>query len=96
MTTRTARDVIPILLEHRDVTLNHLAREIRVPQSTLSRFLDGSRPLDAARLRVIAKYFELPADYFPEVREAAVIAAIQSRPRLRDEIYYARLKRPSR
>ncbi len=41
----------------------------------------------------IALHFELPPDYFPEVREAAVIAAIQADPKLRDSIYFTRVRK---
>jgi len=44
----------------------------------------------------IAIHFGLPADYFPEVREAAVIDAIRRSPRLRGSIYFSRIRKPSR
>lgn len=37
--------------------------------------------------RRVALAFGLPEDYFPEHREAAIIEAVHSRPRLRDEFY---------
>jgi hypothetical protein len=40
----------------------------------------------------IARELDLPADYFPEVREAFVIERIKRDPALRDSLY-ARLRR---
>ena len=38
----------------------------------------------------------LPSDYFPEVREAAVVALVRRSPRLREAIYSAHIKKPSK
>lgn len=44
----------------------------------------------------IAIHLGLPADYFPEVREAAVIAAVRSDANLRDAIYFGQLRKRRR
>jgi transcriptional regulator with XRE-family HTH domain len=59
----------------------------------LSRMARGDRRPNPAHLRRIAKYLQLPEDYFAEVPEEAVIDAIRTRPALRDEVYFERLRR---
>ena len=53
------------------------------PRVAKFRVSDARSPI-----RRIGIHFGLPADYFPEVREAAVIDAIRRRPRLRDSISF--------
>jgi hypothetical protein len=55
--------------------------------------IGGQVAVNVRHVRSIARELGLPEDYFPEVREAAVMDAIRRKPRLRDEIYYERVKR---
>lgn len=56
----------------------------------------GQLPVNVQHVRRIARKLGLSEDYFPEVREAAVVEAIRRRPKLRDEIYFERIKKRAR
>ena len=75
------------------MTLRALAREVgTLDHAYLSRMLRGQLPPNVDHIRRIARALDLPVDYFPEVREAEVIAAIRKKPRLRDELYFERVR----
>ena len=61
-----------------DLNPSHLSRVLRGAE--------GSRPSTDLISR-IAKALNLPAGYFPELREAAVIEKLRSDPELRDGLY---------
>lgn len=85
---------LPRLLEAQGLTLRALAREVGgLDHAYLSRMIRGQVPTNVEHVRRIARRLGLSDDYFPEVREAAVVAAIRDRPRLRDEVYFGRVKR---
>ena len=85
---------LPRLLKDRNETLRALARAIGgVDHSYLSRMVNHQAAVNPQHAERIARHFGLPHDYFPEVREAAVIAAIRARPRLRDEVYFDRVRK---
>jgi transcriptional regulator with XRE-family HTH domain len=91
-TNRAFADELPRLLEGRGVTLRALAREVGgLDHAYLSRMLSGKVAINPRHVAAIARALDLPEDYFPEVREMRVIAAITTRPRLRDEIYFDRV-----
>ena len=82
------------MLEDRGITLRALTREVgTLDHAYLSRMLRGQLPLNVDQVRRISHQLGLPLDYFPEVREAEVIAAIRKKPKLRDELYFERVKR---
>jgi transcriptional regulator with XRE-family HTH domain len=84
-------DELPRLMSERGLTLRALAREVgEFDHAYLSRMLHGHRAINPDHAARIAQYLSLPEDYFPEVREARAIDAIQRDPKLRDEIYFAR------
>jgi hypothetical protein len=56
----------------------------------------GRTAVNPRHVERIALHLGLPYDYFPEVREAAVIAAIRSKPRLRDKIYFEHVRKRRR
>ena len=96
VTKRSFAEELPRLLDVRGMTLRALAREAgTLDHAYLSRMLSGQLPTNADQVRRIAEVLGLPQDYFPEVREAEVIKAIRRRPKLRDELYFERIK-PSR
>jgi transcriptional regulator with XRE-family HTH domain len=83
---------LPGLLAQRGLTLRSLAREVGgFDEAYLSRMLHGKRAVNPEHVARISQYLSFPYDYFPEVREARMIEAIQSDPKLRDEIYFARV-----
>jgi hypothetical protein len=44
----------------------------------------------------IARHLDLPDDYFPEVREARVLDVVRRDARLRDEIYFSKVRKRRR
>jgi len=71
------------------MSLRALARQLEISDSHLSRVLrqtDYKRASPDLTSRV-AVVFGLPADYFPEFREAFVIEKISSDPQLREQLY---------
>ena len=91
------REELPRLLEERKETLRAVARAIGgIDHAYLSRMVTGKVAVNPQHAERIAIHFGLPADYFPEVREAAVIDAIRRSPRLRDSIYFSRIRKRSR
>jgi transcriptional regulator with XRE-family HTH domain len=92
VTTRPFGKELPRLLKARGLTLRALAREVgEVDHAYLSRMVSGKATVNSRHAERIANHLGLPADYFPEVREARVIKAISSSSRLRDEIYFEHL-----
>lgn len=80
---------LPHLLKEQSLSVQSFALAIGVSQSHLSRVL---RQVDykTPSLSLITKASEalgLPPDYFPDVREAAVISAIKTDSDLRDRLY---------
>ena len=70
------------------MSLRSLAQEVGgVDHSYLSRMLRGSAPVHVGHAERIARYLELPPDYFPEIREGRVLDAVRADPKLRDKVY---------
>jgi transcriptional regulator with XRE-family HTH domain len=80
---------LPRLLAERRLSQRKLAQLIDLNPSHLSRVLRGAdqtRP-SVELIRRIADALDLPAGYFPELREAAVIQRLRQDPGLRDVLY---------
>jgi len=92
------RDELPRLLAGRDnESLRSLARALGgVDHAYLSRMVSGKAAVNPQHAERIAVHLGLPTDYFPEVREAAVIAAVKTDPRLRDRIYFSQVRKQRR
>jgi transcriptional regulator with XRE-family HTH domain len=94
VTSRPFSEELPRLLKERDETLRSLARAIGgVDHGYLSRMVSGKTAVNPHHAERIALYMGLPFDYFPEVREAAVIAAVRAKPKLRDSVYFEQVRR---
>ena len=80
---------LPRLLHERGLSLRALARAIGINDSHLSRVVRRAdyKAASAELTRRIAVELGLPPDYFPDVREAAVISVIKTDPDLRDRLY---------
>lgn len=92
MQTRSDRPFaaeLPTLLAERGLSQRKLAQLVDLNPSHLSRVLRGAdrtRP-STDLIRRIAEALGLPAGYFPELREAAVIERLKEDPKLRDRLY---------
>lgn len=94
VSTRLFSDELPRLLQTRGLSQRELARQVGgFDHGYLSRMLRGDAAVNPEHAEQIARHLGLPGDYFPEVREARVIAAIRTKPRLRDEIYFSRVRK---
>lgn len=75
------------------MSLRALARAVGgIDHAYLSRMLRGQVPVNVGHVRRIARELGLPQDYFAEVREAEVLEAVRRDPKLRDEVYYGRVR----
>jgi transcriptional regulator with XRE-family HTH domain len=88
-TDRPFNEELATLLVERRLSQRKLAQLVDLNPAHLSRVIRG---VDRARpsidlIRRIAEALELPAGYFPEQREAAVIEMVKRSPALRDELY---------
>lgn len=77
------------MLRERGLSLRRLAQTAGVNASHLSRVLRRSdyKTVSGELATRVAIALDLPEDYFPESREAAVIERVKSDSRWRDELY---------
>lgn len=77
------------MLAERGLSLRGLAVLVGVTHSHLSRAARGAngKSIGGELAGRIAVALDLPADYFPEYREAAVVEKIHDDPSLRDRLY---------
>ena len=88
-TDRPFNEELATLLQERRLSQRKLAQLVDLNPAHLSRVIraaDRAKPSNDL-IRRIAQALELPNDYFPEQREAIVIAKIKTNPALRDELY---------
>jgi transcriptional regulator with XRE-family HTH domain len=86
---RPFAEELPALLAERGLSQRKLAQLVDLNPSHVSRVLRGAdqtRP-SAELIRRITDALDLPSDYFPELREAAVIEKLKTNPKLRDKLY---------
>ena len=91
-TTRPFTEALPEICERQGVTFRELARTLDIHHSVIGRMLDGTRPAQPDLIAEISEYLGLAQDYFPEVRLARIVDALIDHPRLRDEIYFNRIR----
>jgi transcriptional regulator with XRE-family HTH domain len=97
VTTRSFPEELPRLLKGKGLTLRGLSREVGgIDHAYLSRMISRKTAVNVRHAERIAKVLGLPPDYFPEVREAAVVDAVRKNPRLRDAIYFERVLKRAR
>ena len=77
------------LFEENGWTQKGVAIEVGIDPSFFSKALRQKdyKRLNADWIAGISEMADLPRDYFPEVREAAVVDAIRSDPKLRDRLF---------
>ena len=94
LSVRPLAEELPSLLAERDLSLRGLAERVGVTHSHLSRATRGAngKMVGGDLAGRIAVALGLPADYFPEYREAAVVEQVQNDASLRDRLY-GQLKR---
>jgi transcriptional regulator with XRE-family HTH domain len=85
--TKPFAEEVRALLEAKDTSLRSLAGRIGVDPSFLVRVLQGKQPPSAKLVEGVTGAFELPADYFLEVRRETVDAKLSAEPLLVDTIY---------
>jgi transcriptional regulator with XRE-family HTH domain len=80
---------LPDLLRERGWSQRRLAAAVGVDPAHISRTLGRSPRREPSGLLAgrVAIALDLPPDYFPEYREAEVIAAVRRNPRLRERLY---------
>ena len=60
-------DVMRELLEEKNVSQKTMAKELNLGVTTLGNYFQGTREPDFSTLRMIAAYFNVPADYLLEM-----------------------------
>jgi transcriptional regulator with XRE-family HTH domain len=87
---------LPRLLKQRGMSLRALAWEVGAfDHGYLSRMIHRKAAVNVRHAEAIADHLGLRPDYFPEVREAAVLAAVRAQPKLRDAIYFEHINKES-
>lgn len=83
-------DELPRLLAERGLSVRELGRRTGIDHGHISRIVHQQRGKVASGDLAgrIAVELGLPADYFPEYRRAAVVAAIDEDPALLDRLYH--------
>jgi transcriptional regulator with XRE-family HTH domain len=81
--------VLPDLLRERGWSQRHLSAVVGVDPAYISRAVGAPerRAPSPELARRVAVALGLPTDYFPEYREAEVIAAVRRDPQLRERLY---------
>ena len=96
VTDMSFRNELPRLLAARGKSLRGVADALGgIDHAYLSRMVHGKASVNPHHAERIAIHLGLPSDYFPEVREAAVIAAVRTNSKLRDSVYFAHVGRSS-
>ena len=80
---------LPELLVKGRLSIRAVSRDAGVDPAHLSRVLRkaGGKTASSDLVQRVTAALDLPADYFPEAREAEVIARVRRDARLRDRIY---------
>jgi transcriptional regulator with XRE-family HTH domain len=78
---------LPTLLAERGMSLRALARRMAISPSHLSRVVRGEKSATHELIRRITRALDLPAGYFVESREQAILEGIRRDGQLRDRLY---------
>jgi transcriptional regulator with XRE-family HTH domain len=82
-------EALPELLAELGLSLRWLAEQLGIGPAHLSRGLRGvgGRFISGELALQIEAVLELPEGYFPETREALVVAAVRADDKLRDAVF---------
>jgi transcriptional regulator with XRE-family HTH domain len=89
LSVRPLAEELPSLLAERGLSLRGPAERVGATRSHLSRATRGAsgKTVGGDLAGRIAVALGLPADYFPEYREAAVVEQVRNDASLRDRLY---------
>lgn len=62
-------DKLRLLIQEHDITQKQLAKDLKIPVSTLGGYVQGTSEPDFQMLKTIAKYFNVSTDYLLDYRE---------------------------
>ena len=57
------QSILKKLLHDRDMTVAQLSRATKVPQQTLSNWIQGQEPRNLVHIKTVADYFKITVDY---------------------------------
>ncbi len=62
-------DKLRLLIQEHDITQKQLAKDLKIPVSTLGGYVQGTSEPDFQMLKTIAKYFNVSTNYLLDYRE---------------------------
>lgn len=62
-------DKLRLLIQENDITQKQLAKDLKIPVSTLGGYVQGTSEPDFQMLKTIAKYFNVSTDYLLDYRK---------------------------
>ena len=80
-------DELPRLANEHHLTTRAIANAAGVSEGHLSRVRAKRKPASADLAERVARVFQLPPEYFVEVRLMRVVDAVHADPELRDRIF---------
>ena len=71
----TFSDKLRRLIDERDVTQRRLASDLQIPPSTIGGYVQGTSEPDFETLKMIARYFDVTADYLLDMPDRRIHSA---------------------